>query len=412
MSNKNFLDLGEVAETIIADFNLEIEKHKMISFLIDLCKDEPTTSLYNKDQKLVLFARSSDQVNPTYIVTNGDTTHSYSTNKGLIVNNKTINIAKLAETLNTVSTAFLVTIPQHITANLFKHLSEDLAEGAKGGTKKEYEFNTYDIDYKLISEIYPLTNQVYISVRRSSENTEVFSFNHVFSFDKFTTATDKEVKMNNSANTIRTNSFRAAADMIEAVFDVEDWRRDGTIQGTIEELAVNESKSVKVNDLEDVVLTRPAFVNSYKGIKIEAKYNGATMVFIVSPEREEEEDDGYRAPFKSFMTGLRAKATLKKLKSATSPMEAFNILTEWLAEDQDHEGKFSYKDMVVMYSFKYNKHQRSILSSITVGNKVKCEGCGDAHDMEVIFSLSANLTQNNVDKFYGSVKSFVQNFLD
>lgn len=328
------------------------------------------------------------------------------------MNNKTINIAKLAETLNTMSATFMVTIPHDVTANLFKHLSDDVAEGAKGGSKKEYDFNSHDIDYTLVSEIYPLTNQVYISVRRVAENTEVFSFNHVFSFVNSTTATDKEVKVNNSANIIRTNSFRAAADMIEAVFNVEDWRRDGTIQKTIEALEVNQAKTVRANDLENITFTRSEFINSYKGIKVEAKYSGSTLAFIVSPEREEEHDDGYRAPFKSFLTGMRVKAALKKLKSATTPMEAFNILTEWLAEDQDHEGKFSYKDMVVMYSFVYDKDSRSVQSSITIGNKVKCEGCGKAHEIDVIFSMAGNITPNNVDKFYGSMKSFVENFLN
>lgn len=328
------------------------------------------------------------------------------------MNNKTINIAKLVETLNTMSTTFTVTIPHDVTANLFKHLSDDVAEGAKGGSKKEYDFNSHDIDYTLVSEIYPLTNQVYISVRRVAENTEVFSFNHVFSFVNSTTATDKEVKVNNSANVIRTDSFRAAADMIEAVFDVEDWRRDGTIQKTIEALEVNQTKTVLANDLENITFTRPKFINSYKGIKVEAKYNSSTLVFVIAPERKEEEDDDYRAPFKSFMSGVRAKLALNKLKHATSPMDAFNILTEWLAEDQDHEGKFSYKDMVVMYNFVYDKHTRSIQSSVTIGNKVKCEGCGKSHEMEIIFSLTANLTQHNVDKFYGSVESFIKNFMD
>lgn len=339
--------------------------------------------------------------------------------------NKTINIAKLVETLNTMSATFTVTIPHDVTANLFKHLSDDVAEGAKGGSKKEYDFNSHDIDYTLVSEIYPLTNQVYISVRRVAENTEVFSFNHVFSFVNSTTATDKEVKMNNIFNRFRVDSFRKAAEIIEKAYDFEDWRCDGTVQKILEMLEVDQPKFVMANDLEKVTLKRVEFINSYKGIKVEITCGACASTLIIKPSSNEERDekhiddsidDSVAKPFyfdtmfsgvKNAVNGIRAKAFFKNIASAETPIEAWNLTKAYLKEDTTLAGRFGHKNSMIEYSFEFDKADATAEFVLSIVNKVKCKDCNDVHP-KPMFQMSFVIDDENIETIFDSVKSVME----
>lgn len=201
-------------------------------------------------------------------------------------------------------------------------------------------------------------------------------------------------------------TYKQAAEIIAHAFDMEDWRKlDNELELKLRALSSRETLKVLMNDLEEATFT---LVQGFSR-RIKANFKNMELLFDV---KEEVEDDGYRAPFKSFMSGIRTKLFLNKLKNTKTPMEAFNLVTEWLEEDQEFEGKFVYKDMVVIYSFEFDKDGRTICSEVKIGNKIKCEGCGKAHEMEIIFHLVMNITKDNVEKFYNSVVSFIKNFAE
>ena len=208
-------------------------------------------------------------------------------------------------------------------------------------------------------------------------------------------------------NVIHNSTFVGAADMIEAVFGVEDWRiNEGHVETALRNGAVGLAVSVLANDLQNITIIR----RSSTPVVIEATFNGSTLFFIIG-EDESKEAAKPNTPFGNIVKNFRSKLFLKKLADAQTPMEAFDLATEWLAEDQEYEGKFGYKDMAVMYSFEFNKLAGTIRAELTVGNKVKCEGCGEVHEMEPIFQIKSNLNPRNIDMFYNSVKSFAENFL-
>lgn len=335
--------------------------------------------------------------------------------------NKTINIAKLAEILSTMSRTFSVTIPQDVSANLFKHLSEDFAEGAKGGTKKEYNFSSHDIAHVLISEIYPLSNQVYIFVRNVPANIDVFSFNHVFSFNTSIPTIDKENKMTNTTNVIRIDTFSKAAELIEKAFEVEDWRCDGTIRKTLEMLEVGQPKFVMANDLEKITFTRVEFINSYKGIKVEVKTESSGMILIINPSSNEERvekhiDDSVAKPFyfdtmfsgvKTAVNGIRAKAFFKNIAAAETPIEAWNLTKAYLKEDTTLAGRFAHKNSMIEYSFDFDKADATAEFSLTIANKVKCKDCNETHP-KPMFQMSFVIDDENVETIFDSVKSVME----
>lgn len=325
---------------------------------------------------------------------------------------KITNAGALVKQLEELAVQKSVTIPKTVYSDLIKHCEESMTRGAKGGTKKEFRFNgeISSVCYVLVSEIYPLSKQVYIVLESSAAVHPIFLFDFQLTVEE---TTDKDINMsnndtnNNSGNVIKSNSFRAAADMIESIFNMEQWRRDGDVERKMKNLPVGQAIKIMVDDLSHLMLEKVS-MDSVEGHKVKADYNGSTLIFLINQDEKEEE---YRAPFKGVIGNLRTKLFLNKLKHSSTPIEAFNLVTEWLGEDQEAEGKFSYKDMVVIYSFEYDKHDRSIKASLSIGNKVKCDDCGKAHEMEPIFALTSNFTAENVNKFYNSVKMFAETFL-
>lgn len=338
------------------------------------------------------------------------------TTEGNAMKIKITNASEIIKKIEELAKEKQLVIPAIVFGDLIKHCEESISRGAPGGIKKDFSFSKENDSATkiLVCELYPISKTVHIWLESTNSLAPLFKFDGEFTVENIT---DKDIDMNeqhvsevdlHAGNVVKSNSFRAAADMIESIFNMEQWRRDGEVEDKLKTLSAGQAAKIMVDDLSHMTLEKLS-IDSAEGHKVKADFNGSTLIFLIN-QAEKEEDD-YRAPFKGIIGNLRTKLFLNKLKHSSSPIEAFNLLTEWLGEDQEAEGKFSYKDMVIVYSFEYDKHDRSISASLSIGNKVKCDSCGKAHEMESIFAFTSNFTAENVDKFYDSVKMFAETFL-
>ena len=130
----------------------------------------------------------------------------------------------------------------------------------------------------------------------------------------------------------------------------------------------------------------------------------AVEVILEEPKVKKYIDNVIADKFRNLANGIRAKAFFDTIRTAETPVEAYNLLKEYLKEDTLLSGKMRHKDVVIEYSFEYDKETETVDFSLSIDGKTK-DTTGRQKPM---FKLSFYLDDKNVEAVYKSVLSVME----
>lgn len=113
----------------------------------------------------------------------------------------------------------------------------------------------------------------------------------------------------------------------------------------------------------------------------------------------EPSNDTFGDRIKNMYGNVRFNMLLNRLKTASTPMEAFQLLVQYLEEDTEISGVLKRKESVVEYSFSYNKDIRQVAAKLAIFNRES--------RMTPIMDVELNLDDKNIEIFYQSVISLM-----
>ena len=130
----------------------------------------------------------------------------------------------------------------------------------------------------------------------------------------------------------------------------------------------------------------------------------AVEVILEEPKVKKYIDNVIADKFRNLANGIRAKVFFDTIRTAETPVEAYNLLKEYLKEDTLLSGKMRHKDVVIEYSFEYDKETETVDFSLSIDGKTK-DTTGRQKPM---FKLSFYLDDKNVEAVYKSVLSVME----